>query len=218
MAIERPAVVDLHTGQQRLLLPGRGTDACEGFAAEVNASFMLASAVGSVVFLAENVGTSACVGAHPFWEDGTYAIDVGGDQPRRFEAPGPDIDALAPKAREQLLAEHEGCLLEPVGDAGYYATSLGWGAGGTPEAIHTFTLPAPYVCGTGPGHYSVATSIATEVSPSERFPAGPLPAWLVATLGKDAPLGVSPIDAAADRSSMLKRFRAAPIPARPTSD
>ena len=57
-------------------------------------------------------------------------------------------------------------------------------AQGVLHSVYDFIVGAPYVCGTGPGHYSVLSSQTSDWIPLELLPWGKLPGWVAAHLKK----------------------------------
>ena len=85
------------------------------------------------------------------------------------------------------------------------------GAGGTLRTSYTFVMGAPYVCGMGPDHYSVDTTIESR-EPPEELAMPRVPAWLGSALAQQPAFGLG-IVAETEREALLGVFRVAPRPA-----
>jgi hypothetical protein len=215
---ERPSFVDLKTGKSRPMLDRLSGRSCKQAAiADVRGDFQILGAVGPLVFVSENVSTMWCGGAHPHFDDSVHAVDASTGTTVSFGASGEQIAALAVPAREALVSEYEGCILED-GPAlpDIYNARIAWGAGGMLRGAFTFMLPSSYMCGTGPGHYSVATTLERDDLPAIR-PALETPAaWLVDALSSDVPVGITQLPSKGPREKLLAVFRSAPVPAEPS--
>jgi hypothetical protein len=87
------------------------------------------------------------------------------------------------------------------------------GEDGRIAAEYTFTKSAPYVCGTGPGHYSVATEVVEPGRPSW-VPDAVVPKGLEATLLRLHAVGFSSPIRATLVDEARKKF-AEPMPPDP---
>jgi hypothetical protein len=212
---ERPSFVDLQSGKSRRVLDRLGSPGCNpGPIGDVGGSYEILGAVGPVVLVSENISTMSCGAAHPMFDDSVHAIDASTGTTVSFGASGEQIAALALPAREALVAEYEGCILEDSPSVpNLYDARITWGAGGMLRGAFTFMLPSSYMCGTGPGHYSVATTLERDELPAIRPALELPPAWLVDVLGSDVPLGITQLPSKGPREKLLATFRSAPVPA-----
>ncbi|NUO47468.1 MAG: hypothetical protein HOV80_01285 [Polyangiaceae bacterium] len=212
---ERPSFVDLQTGKSRRFLDRLASASCNpGSIGGIDSQFDVLGAVGPLVFVSENVSTMWCGAAHPMFDDVVHAVDATTGTKVSFGASGEQIAALAIPARQALVSEFEGCILED-GPAlpDLYNARITWGPGGMVRGAFTFMLPSSYMCGTGPGHYSVATTLERDDLPAIRPALEMPPAWLVDALGSDVPVGITQLPSKAPRDKLLATFRSAPVPA-----
>jgi hypothetical protein len=66
----------------------------------------------------------------------------------------------------------------------FYNSSAQYDERGVLHGVYDFIMSAPYVCGTGPGHYSVLSSQTSDWIPRELEPWGKLPGWVAAHLAR----------------------------------
>lgn len=74
--------------------------------------------------------------------------------------------------------------MEDSGEPMFYNSSAQYDERGVLHGVYDFIMSAPYVCGTGPGHYSVLSSQTSDWIPRELEPWGKLPGWVAAHLAR----------------------------------
>jgi len=148
----------------------------EGSNAEVNVS----GGVGDVLFVGISVMHVSCGAAHPMFDDSPTILDLATRKETKLTPPPEVIEPLRARAKAELLG---GCV-EDTGEPSFYGSSARYDARGVLHGVYDFTMSAPYVCGTGPGHYSVLSSQTSDWIPRELEPWGKLPGWVAAHLAK----------------------------------
>jgi hypothetical protein len=208
-AVDVLVSVELSSGRKRRLSAPPSASACEDGTDSVSVELALGSGFGSSLDYFESVASQPCEAPHPQFSDDRRIVDVATGVTKQVTPTEPQIVALLPTARKQL--QENGCLFAED-DTAFWGAALVWGPGPVARGAYTFIRGAPYACGTGPGHYSVATTIETSELPADHPPVPQIPAWVGDALRGDVPRGLSPIEDTA-RFALSRRFRSAPVPA-----
>jgi hypothetical protein len=127
----------------------------------------LEASVGAKAVLVLHTYVNGC-GAHGMYSDAVQWFDL--DRGAVDSAPRPPEDgreALLSAARAQLVEEAGECIDATTVEVSFYATHFSYHDAGAPTLAYEFTAPSSYACGTGPGHYRVATRLeSSDLPPS----------------------------------------------------
>lgn len=145
------------------------------------AEVRLRGGVGDVLFASISVIHVSCHAAHPMFDDADTVLDLSTRKETKLTPPPEVIEPLRARAKVELL---EGGCVEGTEEPSFYGSSARYDARGVLHGVYDFTMSAPYVCGTGPGHYSVLSSQTSDWIPRELEPWGKLPGWVAAHLAK----------------------------------
>jgi hypothetical protein len=208
-SLDVPVSVDLTSGKKQRLLDPIGSAGCDGRVASIYAAFGVGSAFGSFVDVSQHVANQACDAPHPFFFDERHFVDVATGRDATLSPSKAQIDLLVPRAQKELAEAHEGCV-SGDDDTSFWGVALEWGPSAVARGAYTFIRSAPYMCGTGPGHYSVETTMVSDL-PETHPPLPEIPPWVTEALRGGTPRGLSPVDEKA-RAKLVGRFRSAPVP------
>jgi len=159
---DEPSLQSLRTGRvlepwQKTFVPSRG---CADGMSMDEVSVTLTGAVGPVFFAEVSHMLMGCAMPHPSYEQETLAFDLDAEADVGLGVPKEAEDRLADLAHTALTAEE--CAMDPTAVPTLYSATAAYGEGGLLHGVYSFTMAAPYMCGTGPGHYSI---INTQTSP-----------------------------------------------------
>jgi hypothetical protein len=167
-------------GAKRILEPWRGAIAsrsgCKESIGDHGAELSLEGGVGSYYFATLRADTMFCGGAHPMFEETAFTLDIDGGREAELRF-SPDATPFLQRTAHTELVE-AGCVLDANDSAAPYRATAEYGSAGELRGVFSFTMPAPYMCGTGPGHYSVLSEQRSDFIPPELEKWGKLPDWL----------------------------------------
>lgn len=178
--LSRPFLRSLRTGRPFDLWKSRygGPMGCDTEGSGVD--IRISGGVGDLLFANVMVTHNFCHSAHPMFDDSVAIVDLGSRKDRELTPP--------PEVMAPLLARAKADLAESCGhpdeEPRFYSSSARYDAQGVLHGVYDFIVGAPYVCGTGPGHYSVLSSQTSDWIPLELLPWGKLPGWVAAHLKK----------------------------------
>jgi hypothetical protein len=203
---DRRAKALVRIGDRRILrLESGDEDAAEGTETEHETTVTLEHSLGAWAVAAEHQYAYGC-GAHGMYADVVHWIDL--EHEKLVQPPAPPASSLPnliAEAREQLAGEADGCALDPNEEPSFYASHIELGDEGAAHLSYEFTVPAAYVCGTGPGHYTISTRVDADQLPLAwmRFASPPAHLASFARAHPKSQLGGwGPVSA-----SLLPRFR-----------
>jgi hypothetical protein len=168
--------------------------------------------VGPLVTAVRGMSAMGCLAAHPFSDAESYVVDVETGRQVALAPPAADAARLGAQARALMLGKYPECV-EDTDNATLWSTSAGYNPRGALLGRYTFTMSAPYVCGTGPGHYSVAEDVSDRVIPAAFAPWRRLPSWAAPLVAAEKLEGVSPLPDGLDLDQLRDAFKA-PAPRR----
>ncbi len=150
---------------------------CAGTVGSHDTQLELHGGVGSVYFVTVHSWDQFCGGAHPMFasEALTFDVETGKQVPVSF--PKAVLEPLQKRAHGELAG---GCVIDPTEVPTAHRAMAAYAESGELEGLYSFTMSAPYVCGTGPGHYSIVSEQVSSWVPPEIERWGKLPAWLAA--------------------------------------
>lgn len=131
--------------------------------------------VGRFFFFSVNSWIQYCGGAHPMFgaDEVTLDIDRGVDVDLSF--PAVVTPLLKKRAQLELGAE---CVSDPKEEPAEYRALASYSPKGELQGAFQFTMTAPYMCGTGPGHYTALSEQVSDWIPPELESWGRLPDWV----------------------------------------
>jgi hypothetical protein len=153
-------------------------------------SAALAGAVGTVIFASVGKFSMGCEAAHPQSESETLAFDLDTETVIKPTFPAPPLDELVERAHKELTALD---CANPDDRPEPWEASAAYGAGGELHGVYTFTMAAPYYCGTGPGHYSILSEQTSPWIPPELAAYGKLPAFAASYMAEKQATFAMPI-------------------------
>lgn len=136
---------------------------CESGEADETREFRPHSLVGPFLFGTVDRMFTGCLGAHPMWDSEPVALDVRTREGLMTAPPDSRLAAMRATAEEQLK---DACVMDPDEKPQFWRGIAKLDAEGKVVGEYTFTKSAPYVCGTGPGHYSAATEVEDSEPPA----------------------------------------------------
>jgi hypothetical protein len=145
-----------------------------------NTEITITGGVGTMLFSSVSVMHVFCHGAHPNFDEDAPVLDLATRKERELTPPPEVMAPLMARAKAELAG---GCV-NADDEPQLYSSSARYDAKGVLHGVYDFTIGAPYVCGTGPGHYSVLSSQTSDWIPLELLPWGKLPGWVAAHLEK----------------------------------
>jgi hypothetical protein len=154
----------------------------------------LTGAVGPVLFAEVSTGGMACGAAHPQFAQESLVFDLDAEADTKLTFPDAATDALAELAHKELVAQD--CAMDPDETPTPYEATAAYGAGGELHGAYSFTMNAPYACGTGPGHYSIINTQTSPWLPPELAAYGKLPAFAASYMAAHKAVYAMPIAAA----------------------
>ncbi len=173
-------------------------------------SAALAGAVGSVIFVSVSGWQQSCGAAHPMWSAEEIALDLETDKTVDVTPPPSAKARLTAIAKRKFLGAYGddggGCLMSPDAEPDPYAASFTYDPRGVLRTKYTFTMASNYMCGTGPGHYSVAQEVFDSAVPTSMERYRKAPEWLVPYIAKHPTVGVSPLPPGLDRAAAWAAF------------
>lgn len=177
---------------------------CSASVAEHDTTLQIDGAVGLVLFTTVNGWDQYCGGMHPvFWSE-AVEFDVDAAANAKLTFPVEPLAALREHAKAEMTEE---CVLDPKEEPADYRITAAYAPNGELEGVFGFTKGAPYMCGTGPGHYSLLVEKRSEWIPKELERWGKLPAWVTQFLAKNAASHAFVIPAARARAARREFFR-----------
>ena len=182
-----------------------------------DATVLLRGAVGSVVFYSAHGLEMGCEAAHPTWHDQAGALNIESRAKLSFDPfPGlPRLVAIAQSKFQREVDAGTACLMDSSETPYFYTADFAYDGRGVLRGHYTFTMQAPYVCGTGPGHYSTTQEVFdSSLPPSVEF-WKQTPGWLSPYLAKHPSVGVSPLPLELDAVAAAVAFERAPMPRVP---
>jgi len=184
--IDEPYLLSLRNRQK--LEPWSGAygprDGCAQGVGDHGLDFVLLGGVGRTYFVTVHTWDYFCGAAHPMFEDVTlsFDIDTGKEVPLSF--PNAPKATLLRDARTELVA---GCVMDEKDEVSEYRARAEYSSSGELRGVYELTMPAPYMCGNGPGHYSTLSEQTSDWIPPELEDYGKLPGWVTAYMaGVDA--------------------------------
>jgi hypothetical protein len=206
-AVTATEAIAVHLGTGRVVpiaAPG-APEACDGLA-EYAGDVSLAGSAGALVFAGTTSEESCCTAAHPIFHAAAVAFDLERLAPVSFSPPKTSLPRLAKRAREQLLREAAGCLTDASEAAELFASRFEYDETGRLVGRYTFTMSAAYACGTGPGHYSVATDVIDPMIPDDLDRLRAAPAWIEPWLQAHPIVGLSVLPPPLDRLAAFRQM------------
>ena len=191
--------------------PGGCADEQQLSAAEGGA--VLRGALGSVIFVSVHGMQQGCGAAHPMWSWTEIVLDLDTDKDVDVSPPPAALARLAAIAKRKIrgvYGDDAGCISEGA-EAEPFTAALTYDPRGVLRAKYTFTMSSNYMCGTGPGHYTVAEDVFDSALPTAVEPLRRAPAWLVPYLEKHPSVGVSVLPPSLDRAAAIAAFEG-PLP------
>lgn len=177
-------------------------------ATDAETNFELKGLFGSVAFIEAHSASTECGAFHPFFTDAPLAFDLATAGEAKIASSKRQIDDAAADARVRLADMRASCIEDPDPfTPALHALVVGFGRGASPRVVYTFTAEAPYMCGTGPGHYSVATEVERHELPDTHPPVDVAP-WLTNVIGREGAIGIASRIPAARRDALRDAFRA----------
>jgi hypothetical protein len=146
-----------------------------------SAAVNVSGGVGGVLFAGISVMHVSCHAAHPMFDEIVTILDLAARKETKLTPPPEVMEPLKARAKVELLSG--GCV-NTEEEPQFYGSSARYDARGVLHGVYDFTMGAPYVCGTGPGHYTVLSSQTSDWIPRELEPWGKLPGWVAAHLAK----------------------------------
>ena len=181
--ITRPFLVSLTSG--KALEPWQGSygprEGCKAGVGEHDTTLSLLGGVGSIYFVSVHSWDQGCGAAHPMFMDEAITFDLDTGKRAALSFPPAATPALKKRAHAELV---RACVMDPKEEPAEYRALAAYGNHGELEGSFQFTMSAPYMCGTGPGHYSAVSEQVSDWLPPELERFGKLPAWLAAYLAK----------------------------------
>lgn len=179
---EGGAVIELGT-------PIEVSESCDVPTMDVERGLQVMALAGTAVFARVHDSVMFCSAAHPTFGTTTIALDLASGHPLGLGLDEPVVASLRERAHEVFTSEYAGCIFDPEETPQLYDTRVHFDQSGKMGARLTFTVGAPYMCGTGPGHYSVETDVDTAIAPSG-VPRADLPGWARAATKDSELVGV----------------------------
>jgi len=179
------------------------------------AGVSLVGAVGPIVFASGHGYAFHCEAAHPEFYDPVVIYDVdAGKSINLGPFPGqPRLAKIAhPKFMGQFDVDAGECLMEPTATPALHTGDFTYDGRGVLRGHYVFTMVSNYMCGTGPGHYSVAAEVDDSALPPVMDPWQKAPSWLVPFLVKHPSVGVSVFPGGLDGAAAKSAFES-PLPA-----
>ncbi len=133
--------------------------------------------VGNVYFVSVHSWDQFCGGAHPMFASEALSFDAETGKLVQLSFPKPALEPLQKRAHAELAG---GCVMDPKEVPSPYRATAAYADSGELEGSFAFTMSAPYMCGTGPGHYSVVSEQVSSWIPPELHRWGKLPGWVAA--------------------------------------
>lgn len=186
----------------------------KGAKAEVS----LQGAMGSVVFAAAHGWEYDCEAPHPRWSDHASRTDLdsGAELPL---TPFPGLARLTTLAAAKFKATHGedggGCLMEPKETPSLYNATFAYDGRGVLRGTYVFIMQSNYMCGSGPGHYTIPEELHDSSLPDSVATWKRAPEWLVPYLAKHPSIGVSPLPPELNAEAAASEFVTAPVPPPP---
>lgn len=199
----RAVIEDLKEGggQIELGTPLEVGESCDVATMDVERGLQVMALAGTALFARVHDSVMFCGAAHPTFGTTTLALDLATGQPLGLGLDEPAVESLRDRAHEVFASEYAGCIFDTEETPQLYDTRVQFDASGRMGARLTFTVGAPYMCGTGPGHYSVETDVDTPTAPSG-VPRVDLPSWARVATKDSELLGVGlELDAEAARNA-----------------
>jgi hypothetical protein len=194
--VDEPSLQSLRSG--RVLEPWSQsfvfTPGCTAAVTTQGAMATLTGAVGPVFFAEVSTQLMGCGAAHPMSSDEPLAFDLDTEKAIKPTIPAAAKDDLAARAHKALTAEE--CASDPKEAAAPFEVTAAYGEGGALHGVYAFTMSAPYMCGTGPGHYSVLDTQTSPWLPAELAPYGKLPPFVASFMAEKKAAFAMPIAAA----------------------
>ncbi|MFO0553534.1 MAG: hypothetical protein U0271_34445 [Polyangiaceae bacterium] len=209
--VARPAIVSLETGRAVAYLAESFTgSACESGAGDYERSLTPSALLGSQFFGVLSETGMGCGAAHPFFGSTALRWDVESNAAVTESPSEATLASLRPRVREVILADAAGCVFDAEEVPTLFSFQPVFEPNGTISTQYTFTMGAPYVCGTGPGHYSVAGEVS-----DPRSPPGPgrvvMSDAVKVLVGRGGIVGVSAPLPASEVEHAAELFRRAPM-------
>lgn len=183
---------------------------CASGEAEESFDMMPYGLVGPYLFGTVSAMYMGCLAAHPMWDSQIVSIDLRTRAGLVTSPPEARLPSMIAAADAQLKNE---CVMDEAEKPVFWRGSAKLSETGKIVGQYTFTKSAPYMCGTGPGHYSVATDVDDPEKPSFVADAS-VPRGLEPVLIRLHAVGFSAPIPAGKVSDALKLL-AAPLPADP---
>ena len=198
---DEPFLVSLRTGRilepwatlepyRATFVPSRG---CADGMSMRDPSVILTAAVGPVFFAEVGASMMPCGAAHPGTESNTLVYDLDAEARIQPDFPIEPIAGMQEAAHKELTAEE--CAMDPAATPDKYQASAAYGADGVLHGVYSFTMAAPYFCGTGPGHYSILSTQTSPWVPDELLAYGKLPAFAASYMASHKATFAMPIAA-----------------------
>ncbi|MFO0662200.1 MAG: hypothetical protein U0165_20555 [Polyangiaceae bacterium] len=185
-----------------------GWPKCSGDLAGFSGTISIRGVVGSTLVYETSHYGMGCMAAHPYFGQSTEYLDFISQSVEKLEPPKEILPGLIAEAATSIQQEFGDCVMDKDEKPVYFSFSPTFSAEGTIEASYLFTQSAPYVCGTGPGHYSVPAEVSSKVLPSELKAWSTSPAWVASYLKQHASevIGLSPLPKSLDAAAALTQL------------
>jgi hypothetical protein len=137
----------------------------------------LEASVGAEAVVGRDTYVYGC-GAHGFYSNELGWLDLDREGPgREPKPPSVRAEALVVEAKKLLEEAGEGCF-EDKTNVTHFATHVRYSERGVPTLAYEYTSPTSYVCGTGPGHYSISAVVETRDLPERLVKYATVPSYL----------------------------------------
>jgi hypothetical protein len=157
---------------------------------DLERSVILRGAVGSQIFMIRYGSGYGCGAAHPTYFAEPLVFDLPSGATPPLTVPPAIEPGLQARAKKFLVAEYGDCLMDPEETPRLFEITPRFGKSAQLTASYTFLMGAPYVCGFGPGHYSVETTIEDQPLPLG-LPIVTIPGWARSAFDDKTLLGIS---------------------------
>lgn len=161
----------------------RARNGCRDRVGDHQSELSLEGGAGSVYYFTLFESDMFCGGAHPLYQAHPSAVDVDTGKGVTLTLPQEPTAALKKRSHGELAG---GCVVDPKEEPQFYRATASYSDSGELRGTFSFTMASPYMCGTGPGHYSTKSDQASDWIPPELARWGKLPDWLaeyVASVG-----------------------------------
>jgi hypothetical protein len=160
----------------------RARRGCDDGVGEHTVSVTFDGGAGPYVFATVDTYEQPCSAPHGAYDTRAILLDLRTGTAAKLDPPRAATADLAKHAERTLL---DGACPADTGEAArLWRVHAEYRPTGALVGLYDFTMSAPYVCGTGPGHYSVLATEASDALPPELAPFARLPSWVASHLAR----------------------------------